>query len=127
MKLKLTQAALIALTMASGSAFAADLSGLSGTVTAKAASDTYTFEAADEGEFIVTDFKFTLSSNVGLAFAQSETAVAVGTANDRGRNGFTGSSEGGSVSPCGPATTGTDKPDVPTPDVAEPNGCSVAP
>ncbi|RZS33350.1 hypothetical protein [Corticibacter populi] len=114
--------AFLALVCASGSVFA----DTTGSQEPAAASATYDFTAATDGsEFVVSDFKYTLSSNVGLGYSQNETAIAVGTYNTRGRNAFTGTSEGGSVAACGDPTTGSTAPSAPTLslDADDANGC----
>lgn len=85
--------------------------------------NTYTAEAND-AMFVVDDFTYTLSANVGLNTLEDTGTFTVGTASSKGRNAFTGSSNGGSVSTCGPASTGNDAPTVPTPSLTLTAGCS---
>jgi hypothetical protein len=77
-----------------------------------------------DGNFVVNDFRFAVSANVGLASVEDTVAIAVGTASNKGRNAFTGSSNGGSVTTCGDATTGSTIPTVPTPSLTANGGCS---
>ncbi len=62
---------------------------------------------AVDGNFVVSDFAFSVSSNVGLNSDEDPVGIAVGTASSKGRIAFTGSSNGGSVAACGVATTGS--------------------
>ena len=91
------------------------------TATSSAQSVAY---AAQTDMFVVNSFTFAVSSNVGLNSAEDTVAMAVGTASSKGRNAYTGSSNGGSVTNCGDATTGSDLPAVPTPSLTSIAGCS---
>lgn len=105
----------------SGLTQAADIS-VDGTQ-AKSLTRTYT---ATAGDFVVTDFDYTISANVALNSVEDTVAFAVGAASKKGRNAYTGSSNGGSVSACGDPTTGSAVPDAPTPslDDAAISGCA---
>ena len=76
-------------------------------------------------DYVVSDFNVQLSNNVELIFAQNRNAIAVATATPRGRNVFSGSSQGGSVATCGKATEGNNEPaaGAPSLDAADANGC----
>ena len=118
-KLKL---AILALAVSSGSAFAATAytpaegAAKQVTVVTSAANYTYTVPAEQtERLFVKNNFDFTLSSNV-IIQTQEETAagryMGVATTNVKGRNFFTGHSDGGSVTTCGDPLTATDAKDV---------------
>ena len=73
--------------------------------TNNAVSTTYTYTVADtaaERDFVKNDFDFTLSANVIVDAAEDDEGrfMVVGAANTNGRNVYTGSSDGGSVSSC---------------------------
>lgn len=85
--------------------------------------NTYTAAEAD-AMFVVDDFTYTLSANVGLNTLEDTGTFTVGTASSKGRNAFTGSSNGGSVTACGPASTGNTPPVVPSPSLTASGGCS---
>ena len=106
-----------------GTCTGGDGGGCALTASNSATDNTYT--AGTDG-FVVNDFTFSTSANVGLNSAEDSVAVAVGTASNKGRNAFTGSSNGGSVSNCGEPTTGSAIPDVPSPstDAADESGCT---
>lgn len=96
-------------------------------------SDTYTagpngivgeYEAADDTTcFMQTDFKAPISANVTLKWVQNETAMAVASSSSKGRNNYSGSSEGGRVAQCGEPTTGSTAPTTADPDMSKENGC----
>lgn len=93
--------------MMAGSTFAANTAFNPGTATDVApASSTYDYTTTT-GNFVVNPFSFTISANVVVDAAESPSAMAVGAAAAKGRNVFTGHSNGGSVSQC-------DAPVVPT-------------
>lgn len=69
--------------------------------------------SAGTGQFVVTDFEYTVSANVNLVSLEDTVAFAVGAASKKGRTPYSGSSNGGSVSVCGEATTGADVPSAP--------------
>lgn len=96
----------------SGLTHAAEPISIDGTH-AKPRTEAYTVDPA-AASFVVTTFEYTVSSNVAMVSLEDTVAFAVGTASQKGRNAYTGSSNGGAVTPCGPATTGADVPPVPT-------------
>lgn len=116
--MKIAKLALIPLALVAGSAFATDAN-----VEASNSSKKVAYEVTD-GKFVATKFDFNVSANVGLKSKENETAIVVQTANKKGRNNYSGSSEGGSVSQCGNPTTGSTAPTVGDPDLAKPNGCA---
>lgn len=116
--MKIAKLALIPLALVAGSAFATDAN-----VTAANSSQKVTYEIT-AGNFVATKFDFNVSANVGLKSKENETAIAVQTANTKGRNNYSGSSEGGSVSQCGNPTTGSTAPTVREPVLANANGCN---
>lgn len=122
MNAKFAKFALIPLALVAGSAFAVDAD-----VEAKTAAQTVDYEVT-AGKFVVTPFKFNVSANVALKSLENETAIAVATSNTKGRNQFTGTSEGGSVSQCGDPTTGSTPPGLDAPSLEEEkikvNGCN---
>lgn len=80
------------------------------------------YEAGDDS-FIVSGFVFSVSANVALEAVEDEVAVAVGTASNKGRTPYSGSSNGGSVSVCGEVTTGSDTPVPPDLSLENTAGC----
>ncbi|MDO5652680.1 MAG: hypothetical protein Q4G39_01040 [Brachymonas sp.] len=93
---------------------------------ATSSTNTYTLAegTADDTCYMQNGFSYNVSSNVGLAWEQSEAALVVQTASTKGRNNFAGSSEGGSVAVCGKPTTGTTAPTPREPTLAAVNGCT---
>lgn len=87
-------------------AFAAPTVFEPGTPTEKqAVPTTYTYtveDAAGDRLFVKNQFDFTLSANVIVDAAEDPNGrfMVVGAANTNGRNVYTGSSDGGSVSSC---------------------------
>lgn len=116
--MKIAKLALIPLALVAGSAFATDAN-----VTPGAAAQVVDYEITD-GNFVATAFKFNVSANVGLKSKENATAIVVQTANTKGRNNYSGSSEGGSVAQCGNPTTGSTAPTVREPVLANENGCN---
>lgn len=108
---KITLAALSLAVMASTSAFAADYKiGEVEPKAPKADPATFTYKAeADRAGFVKNDFEFTVSANSAIRAVENGTrSLAVGAVSTRGRNVFTGHSDGGSVSQCGPSLTKTE-------------------
>lgn len=62
-------------------------------------------KATDNKGFVKHDFNFTVSANVAMTVADSGRAFGVATASPKGRNVYTGLSEGGSIKECGDQTT----------------------
>lgn len=127
--LKLAAAAAASMVMASGTAYAQEAAACKGADVASSATAerVNTFEG-DAECYVVTTFGFNLSNGVALKAEQNRNAIAVATSTPRGRNQFSGSSNGGSVATCGPATTGNKEPEITAPSL-EPdavNGCGVA-
>lgn len=101
--------ALLALT-ASASAFATDpcasaaidfaTVNTEATYDAVNASCTVAVTADGTDTFLVNDFDFTVSSGVAISAVQSAQGMAVSAGATKGRNVFTGHSNGGSVSQC---------------------------
>lgn len=121
---KLTFAS-IALLAASNLYAAADCTGGTGagcavTSDSSAQSGTYTPGA---GGFIATAFGISVSANVALNSIEDSVGTAVATASGKGRNYYSGSTYGGSITTCGDATSGTNTPSVKTPDLAKVAGC----
>lgn len=85
---------------------------------------TQSYTAASPAQYVVTDFQFTVSANTALESVENTVAIAVQTANTKGRNNFSGISDGGSVTACGDPTTGAAIPAVRAPTLANPNGCT---
>lgn len=106
--------------LAAGSVFADDAN-----VTAAATSQTvnYTATTGATPNYVVSDFKFVVSANVALKSKENTTAIAVQTANLKGRNNYSGISDGGSVAQCGDPTTGATAPTVREPSLTAVNGC----
>lgn len=126
--LKLAAAAVASMVMASGTAYAAELDldvDTVGGVDSSATDDRTNTFVGDPERYVVTTFGFNLSNGVALKAVQNRNAIAVSTSTPRGRNQFSGSSNGGSVSTCGDATTGNDEPDIDDPSLAADavNGC----
>ena len=117
---------LIAAALVSSSAFAADVGGETGTIAFDG--ERINNFTGDVDLYVVNGFSFHLSNNVDLFYTQNRNAIAVATSTPRGRNVFSGSSAGGSVSVCGDATTGNDEPAAGVPSVGadDPNGCAAA-
>lgn len=92
------------------------------TVTADNLGSEIPYTAGDDS-FIVSSFVFSVSANVALEATEDEVAVAVGTASNKGRTPFSGSSNGGSVGVCGEVTSGTDTPVPPTLSLENTAGC----
>ena len=105
----------------SGGAFAVDCDG---DCAIEATNAAQTGRYLSQDLFVVNDFAFSVSSNVGLNSAEDSVGIAVGTASNKGRTAYTGSSNGGSVAACGAATTGADIPVVPDPALANVAGCA---
>lgn len=135
--------ALLALT-ASTSAFATDpcasaaldfsTPGTEATYDAVNASCTVdvTGDSATVSTFVVNDFDFTVSANVAVSAVQNEQSMAVAAGSTKGRNVFTGHSNGGSVSQCNtaPITDATANPATLTDDelnIANTDGCNNKP
>ena len=113
--------------LAAGSVFAADeITSPGGGIDASASAKTATYKAhtGTPPNYVVTDFKFGVSANVGLKSKENTTAIAVQTANLKGRNNYSGISDGGSVAQCGNPTTGATAPEVREPSLDQPNGCT---
>lgn len=107
--------------LAAGSVFAADAD-----VPATGNAKTIDYQAEDPAtnpKYVVSNFKFVVSSNVALKSKENTTAIAVQTANKKGRNNYSGISDGGSVAQCGDPTTGSTAPDVREPNLTAVNGC----
>lgn len=112
--------------LAAGSVFAADeITSPAGGIEASAAAKTATYKAhtGTPPNYVVSDFKFVVSSNVELKSTENTTAIAVQTANKKGRNNYSGISDGGSVAQCGDPTTGSTAPTVREPSLTAANGC----
>lgn len=109
--------------LAAGSVFADDAN-----VTAAATAQTvdYTASTATPPNYVVSNFKFVVSANVGLKSKENTTAIAVQTANLKGRNNYSGISDGGAVTQCGDPTTGATAPTVREPSLNQPNGCTAS-
>ncbi len=118
MNAKFAKFALIPLALVASSAFAVSVAPA-----ATAGKHTYTATAAGT-DFVANDFEFTVSANVGLESVENTTAIVVQTANVKGRNNFSGSSDGGSVAQCGTPTTGSTPPAVRAPTLGAVNGCT---
>lgn len=76
--------------------------------------------------FVKNDFSITISSNVTMGLKDGVDRFGVVTASDKGKNVFTGTSEGGSVSVCGAqAAVGAADDAVATAslDLTKDNGC----
>lgn len=69
--------------------------------TLSTASSTYDYTPPTTDFFVVNAFSFTVSANVVVDADESGSAMAVSSAAAKGRNVFTGHSNGGSVSQCG--------------------------
>lgn len=93
-------------------------------ITATGAAQDVAYIADEDGAFVVSNFTFAVSSNVGLASTEDNVAIAVGTASQKGRNAYTGSSNGGSVTTCGEATIGSAVPEVPEVSLTNIAGCT---
>lgn len=74
--------------------------------------------------FVVNDFVFAVSANVALESAEDAVAIAVSTASNKGRNEFSGSSNGGAVKTCGDPTVGAATPEPQTPSLTAGSGCA---
>lgn len=109
--------AVLALMASSGSAFAA--TAYTGVVAGEmvdpqTVSSNYTYTVSGtqlvDRKFVKNDFDFTLSANTIIATDEDTDGryMGVATANVRGRNIFTGNSDGGSVTNCGDPLTATD-------------------
>lgn len=99
----------------------------SGSVDAKTSGQVYEYTAPTDSQcYMETDFKSPMSANVSLKWVQNTTAVAVQTSNSKGRNNYSGSSEGGRVAQCGEPTTGAAVPTTRAPDLTKPNGCTAS-
>lgn len=105
--------------LAAGSVFAADANVDAGTA---ARTVDYTAEAGATN-YVVSNFKFVVSANVALKSKENTTAIAVQTANVKGRNNYSGISDGGAVTQCGDPTTGSTAPTVREPSLTAENGC----
>lgn len=92
-----------------GHAAAVDLaltsSGTKANVAAANTAQTVTVTTAASGLFIVNPFNFTVSSGVAVGAVQDGANLAVSSGAGKGRNVFTGHSNGGSVSQCDTPTT----------------------
>lgn len=106
--------------LAAGSVFADDAN-----VAAAAAAQTVDYVAATSSppNYVVSNFKFVVSANVALKSKENTTAIAVQTANLKGRNNYSGISDGGSVAQCGNPTTGATAPTIQEPKLDAVNGC----
>ena len=133
--------ALLALT-ASTSAFATDpcasaaldfsTAATEATYDAVNASCTVAVTGDGTDTFIVNDFDFTVSANVAVSAVQNAQAMAVAAGSTKGRNVFTGHSNGGSVSQCNtdPITDATANPATLTEtelNIANTDGCNNKP
>jgi len=120
-KIKFVSAVAVSMMLAAGAAHAADVTS----VTTGNAAASYTF-AGNAANYVVNGFTFNMSANVGMNSAQDATSIVVTTANGKGRQGFSGSSIGGSVGTCGAAAVGSAAPTVPPAAVANAatNGCA---
>lgn len=83
---------------------------------------------ADRAGFVKNDFEVTLSANVKAGMLDNTNRFGVVAGNNRGRNVFTGSSLGGSVSACGAqvdgkTTFGDSLAVTATLNLDNPNGC----
>jgi hypothetical protein len=105
----------------SGGAFAVDCDG---NCAIEAVNSAQTGRYLSQDLFVVNDFAFSVSSNVGLNSDEDSVGIAVGTASNKGRTAYTGSSNGGSVAACGAPTTGADIPLVPAPALTKVAGCA---
>jgi hypothetical protein len=89
-----------------------------------ARSGTYTAGVDDAAGFISTDFGLSVSANVGLNSIEDSVGAAVATASAKGRNYYSGSTYGGSVTTCGDPVVGSLTIEtVKTPDLAKVAGC----
>jgi hypothetical protein len=118
-RIKFVSALAASIVFASSAAHATDANVTPGA----AQTVTYTVTA---GNYVATGFAFNVSASVGLKSNENTTAIAVRTANTKGRNNFSGHSNGGSVGVCGTATTGSTAPTVGNADVTLATGCSAA-
>lgn len=76
-------------------------------------------------KFVQNEFSFSLSALVALDAKETKSQLAVATASARGKNAFTGSTEGGSVTTCKPVDSSFNKSDLTAIIVlANNNGCS---
>lgn len=124
--LKLAAAAVASMVMASGTAYAQAAATCGGADVASSATENRVNEFEGDAEcYVVTTFGFNLSNGVALKAAQNRNAIAVATSTPRGRNQFSGSSNGGSVATCGEATTGNAEPGIDDPSLEADavNGC----
>jgi hypothetical protein len=92
------------------------------TATNTATDATYT---AGDDSFVVNTFVFSVSANVALRAEENAVAIVVGTASNKGRTPYAGSSNGGSVTVCGVPTTGSEIPAVPTLSLDNSGGCGI--
>ena len=126
--LKLAAAAVASMVMASGTAFAQSTEPTCATadIASSATANRVNDFAGNPECYVVTPFKYNLSNGVALKATQNRNAIAVAASTPRGRNQFTGSSQGGSVATCGNPTTGNNEPtlDAPTVDAGKANGCN---
>ncbi|MDO4724104.1 MAG: hypothetical protein Q4A97_05025 [Comamonadaceae bacterium] len=121
----LTKIALAAAVSSLSAGAFADCAKLNDEVAAGANGDKYTYAkpADDSTCYMQSAFESPVSANVHLKWVQTETAVAVATSNKKGRNNYTGFSEGGRVAQCGDPTTGTDTPVTEAPNMDNDNAC----
>lgn len=103
--------------------------GTEGTYAAVNASCTVAVTADGTNTFLVNNFDFTVSSGVGIAAVQSGQAMAVAAGATKGRNVYTGHSNGGSVSQCNtaPIVSTTATPDTLTDEnlvITKTDGCT---
>ncbi|WP_143326192.1 hypothetical protein [Vandammella animalimorsus] len=120
-----TKLALAAVASAFSMGAFADCAVGSGATEAGANGDKHVYAkpAADSTCYMQSGFESPVSANVHLKWIQTDTAVAVATSNKKGRNNYTGFSEGGRVAQCGDPTTGTTAPTTADPDMTKPNAC----
>lgn len=95
--------------LVAGHAAAVDMAlttaGTAASVSAGNSAQTVTVTTGTSGMFIVNPFNFTVSAGVAVGAVQNAGNLAVSGGATKGRNVFTGHSNGGSVSQCGAATT----------------------
>lgn len=104
--------------LAAGPVLAANTAFNPGTpTTLSPESSTYDYTPPTSDFFVVNAFSFTVSANVVVDAAETGSAMAVSAAAAKGRNVFTGHSNGGSVSQCGEVIVPTSQTD-PTDEVS---------
>lgn len=103
--------------------------GTEATYTAVNASCSVAVTGKGTDTFVVNDFVMTASSGVSISAVQNAQSMAVSAGASKGRNVYTGHSNGGSVSQCNtaPITDATDNPSTLTGDnldITKVDGCT---